>query len=98
MNVAVSKQSLGNSYDRRARRSVAANDLDRELVNLELALPQYREAARIFGSINLVDTANEASQSVTRIEKNIRQVRIQIAARTAAATATAAAATTTTRS
>ena len=98
MHVATNNYDLGNLYFRRAHKADAANDRDRELVNLELALPQYREAARIFGSINLVDTANEASQSVTRIEKNIRQVRIQIAARTAAATATAAAATTTTRS
>ena len=75
MNVAVSKQSLGNSYDRRARRSVAANDLDRELVNLELALSHSREAVRVYRAINHVDKAEDAAQRITQIEERIRNIR-----------------------
>ena len=91
MNVASNNYNLGTAYFRRANRADSANDPVGVLANLELALPHYREAARIFGSINLVDKANEATQSVTRTEENIRQVRIHIAARTAAAAAAAAA-------
>ena len=90
MNVASNNYNLGTAYFRRANRADSANDPVGVLANLELALPHYREAARIFGSINLVDKANEATQSVTRTEENIRQVRIHIAARTAAAAAAAA--------
>ena len=91
VNVAVSKKYLGNLYGRRAKRVVDANDLDLCMANLELALSHYREAARIFRVINFVDKADDAAQTVTQIEEGIRQLRIQIAARTTPAAAAAAA-------
>ena len=47
VNVAVTENQLGNAYLARAEQARDANDLEREQVNLELALPHYREAARI---------------------------------------------------
>ena len=90
MNVAVNNENLGNSYGKRANR-VNANDLDRYVANLELALPYYREASRIYRAISHMDSADAAALIATQIEENIRRVRIEITAR-AAATTTAAAA------
>ena len=73
INVAAYEQNLGHTYDNRARRAHAANDLDRELANLELALPHYREAARIFRANNHVDSADEAIRDVADTEEKIRQ-------------------------
>ena len=47
VNVAVTENQLGNAYLARAERARDADDLEREQANLELALPHYREAARI---------------------------------------------------
>ena len=79
MNIAVGEQNLGNAYRSRADRALAANDLDRCIANLELALPHYREAARIFRVINLVEKADQALRSVAIIEEEIKKVRITIA-------------------
>ena len=87
VNVAVSKKNLGTVYGRRAERVVDANDLDRYVANLELALPHYREAARIYKAINYVDSADAAALTVTQIEENIRRVRNKITARAVTATA-----------
>ena len=76
VNVAVSEECLGCAYDKRAIRAQAANDLDRCMANLELALPHYREAARIFRVINFVDDSLLALRSVVEVEDNIRQIRI----------------------
>ena len=92
MNVAVGEKNLGNAYEQRAARAQVANDLDRCMANLELALPHYREAARIFSAINHVDNADRAVRCVVNVEKNIRQ--IGIARATAATTAAAATAAT----
>ena len=76
LNVAASKGNLGIAYSNRSKRAVAANDLDRALANLELALPHYREAARIFQGINHVDSANNALRNVALTEEYMRQVRV----------------------
>ena len=76
VNVAAGEGNLGKSYSNRSKRAVAANDLDRALANLELALPHYREAARIFQGINHVDSANNALRNVALTEEYMRQVRV----------------------
>ena len=83
VNVAVGESNLGNVYHRRAMRAHAANDLDREMANLELALPHYREAVRIFRAINFADKADEAAQRIVEVEEELQQCAI---ARAAAAT------------
>ena len=84
-NVAAGENSLGGVYYNRANRAEAANDLDRYLASLELALPHFREAVRIYRAINHMDSADKALGNITRTEENIRQVGI---ARAAAATGT----------
>ena len=74
-NVAVNTENLGNVYFRRAYRADAANNLDCELVNLELALPHYREAVRIYRAINHVNKADDAAPKVAHIEERIRNIR-----------------------
>ena len=86
VNVAVGENNLGMVYKKRANRAQAANDLDRQLANLELALPHLREAARICRPINHKDKADKALRKVAETEENIRLIRI---ARAAAATTAA---------
>ena len=90
-NVAVHEHKLGIAYSNRVRRAVAANDADRCMANLELALPHYRESARIHRAINHLDSADISLQKVAHVEENMRQIGIFRAA-TATATAVAAAA------
>ena len=85
-NVAVGEGNLGNMYTIRALRAQTANDLDRCLANLELTLPHYREAVRIYRVINHMDSAETALRSVAQTEENIQQIRIRIARATATAT------------
>ena len=80
VNVAAGEQNLGNAYVDRANQ--AANDLVRGLTNLELALPHYREVARICRAINHVDNANDALKDIARVEENIRRIRTARAAPT----------------
>ena len=88
VNMAVNLFNLGNAYHKRVHSAVAANDLDRCLVNLELALSNNRESARIFGAINLMDKAKEATEIANNMEECIAEIRIRIAARAIAAAAT----------
>ena len=76
LNVAVGENNLGSAYRTRADRAHAANDLDRCMANLELALTHLREAVRIYMAINHVDKAAESLRHVARIEENIRKIRI----------------------
>ena len=89
VNVAACERNLGNAYQNRAMRAQDANDLDRSMANLELALPHYREAVRIFRVSNHVDGANIALRDIANVEENIRRIGI---AKAKAATATAKAA------
>ena len=85
VNVAVCQGNLGNAYVSRSRRAEAANDLDRCLSNLELALTHSREAVRIFRANNHMVSSDGVLRNIGRIEEKIRQVRI---ARAGAAEAT----------
>ena len=81
VNVGVGEKNLGNAYNKRAIRAQAANDVDRCIANLELALPHYREAARIYRAVNHVDSADRSLRLAVEIE-NIRQIGIAKAAAT----------------
>ena len=85
-NVGAGEGKLGNAYKNRAKRANAANDLDRCLANLELALPHYRDAARIFRAINHVDKADSALRCIADVEMGIRLIGIARAEVAAAAT------------
>ena len=93
VNVAACENNLGNAYKKRAGRAQAANDLDRELANLELTLPPLREAARIYNTTNHMDDANDALRDIARIEESLRRIGIARAAAVAAAATAAATAT-----
>ena len=93
VNVVIYTRNLGAMYYKRACTAKADKDLDRWLVNLEQAVPCFRETGRIYRDINDVDGAYQTARSVTEIEEDIAFVRILIAARAAAAAAAAAAAT-----
>ena len=80
INVATGEQNWGGAYCNIAMRACTANDLDRQLANLELALPHYREAARIFRAIDLVDKADEAAQVIVNVEEALQRCTIAIAA------------------
>ena len=88
-NVAIGERKLGSVYNSRAKRAEDANDLDRCMANLELALPHHREAARIFQAIKHEDKVDVALRDVAQVEEYMRQVGIVRAA--AASTAAAAA-------
>ena len=59
-----------------------AHDLDRYIASLELALPRYSEAARIYREINRVASADEVAQTIIKFERNLR---LALAEREAAA-------------
>ena len=84
VNVALSERNLGIVYWKRAERAHGANDLDRELANLELSLPRYREAVRIYRVINHVDRAIEAERKVSDVEEKLRRIATMKAAAAAA--------------
>ena len=73
-NVAAVEANMGDAYGRRARRGHDANDLDCELKNLELALPRFIEAARIYRTIGRIDDANRDTRNGVRIEERIKHL------------------------
>ena len=50
------------------------------MTNLNLALPHFREAARIFRNVNHVDNADAALCSIAATEKMIQRIGITTAA------------------
>ena len=74
VNVATGEEKLGNTYYNRAGRASDANDLDCEMANLELTLPHYREAARIYRAINRMDDADRLARQIDRLEERLRQM------------------------
>ena len=76
VNVSVGENHLGIAYNRRSSRAYSVNDLDRCMANLELALPHFHEAVRIYRGINLMDKADELLPNVARVEKKIRLIEI----------------------
>ena len=82
VNAATGEKNLGFAYIQRAARANAANDLDRALSNLELAVKLLRDAARIYRAINHVDSADKALLQVAQLEEQIRIARATAAADT----------------
>ena len=72
-NVVTCEFNIGAAYFQRANRVQDANDLHRHVANLELALPHYREAARICRAVNRIDDANEIERDVVKVEEMLRQ-------------------------
>ena len=79
-NVAMGEDNLGKAYYRRAVEALDANDLDRYVSNLELALTHYREAAQIYKVINHVVATDRVTQCVVEVERSLRLTQIQISA------------------
>ena len=48
VNVAADEEKLGIAYHNRAKRAIAVEDMDRCMANLELGLPHFREALRVY--------------------------------------------------
>ena len=84
VNAAVSEGKLAAVFYKRAEKVRVANDLDRELANLKMALTHIRESSRIYQATARVDDANRAAQLTVVIEERLRQ--LAIATATAAAT------------
>ena len=82
LNVAVGENKLGLVYDNRADRAKAANDLDRCITTLELALSHFRKAVRIYKTNNDVDSANGVLRNIAHVEEKLSLVRIARAAAT----------------
>ena len=85
-NMAVSKKKLGVAYAKRANRAMVANDLDRAMANFELALPAFRDAARIYTAINRLDRADDALYDATHVEMSMRQIEVVRATKAPTAT------------
>ena len=92
MNVATGEQNIAFTYLRRANRARIANDLDREMANLEKSLPHYREAARIYRAVNYTKDADDAARNAVVVEEVLRQYNIARAESPPAAAASVAAA------
>ena len=84
VNAAASTCNLGSLYRQRAFAAVKANDLDRQKVNPELALPLLRESVRIFRAINHAGRADQILASVAAAEEDLRENRVARAAVAAA--------------
>ena len=74
LNVAVCEDKMGRMFHSRAMRALDADDLDRCITNLKLALPRYRAAVRIFKIVNLKDRAAEALSNIAQTEGNLGHV------------------------
>ena len=89
VNVAVSETKLGIAYCNRAARARTANDLERYVANLELALPHIRESARIYRILNRVDNADKIARTIIVVEERLRHaVTVRASAAAAAAAVT----------
>ena len=85
MNVAVGEYNLGNTYCKRFQNAMAVDDLERAQMNVDLAIPHHREAARIFTAINHMDSAAKARQNALGLEEQSRHIAVLRAAASAAA-------------
>ena len=57
----------------RVVRPIPANDLDRYVVNLELAIPRFREAARIYRASHRMEEADHAARGASIIMEKLRK-------------------------
>ena len=74
LNVATGKNSLANAYLRRANKAhTDAHDLDRRVAMLELAMPHYREAIRIYRVINRVADVERVTRDAAKVEELLKK-------------------------
>ena len=88
VNVGVCERSFALFYLIRANNARSANEVDRELADLEQALTHFIETARICKIVDRVEKAEQATEGIILIEERIRQIEIAKAAAEAAAAAT----------
>ena len=81
-NVATAEKNLSIAYCHRASRADDANDLDRCVADLELALTHHREAIRGYWAANRVDEAKLAEREIVNVEEDLRRCVAARAART----------------
>ena len=74
MNVGTLEFNSGTAYGRKSDRALDVNDLEQCVANLELALPRFREAARIYTALNHMDRANDALRTIVDVEERLRLV------------------------
>ena len=74
VNLAVGNRNLGNVYRSRAERVLDSEDVDRCINNLELALPHFREAIRIYRVNNFMDSADDLLRHAMALEEHIREI------------------------
>ena len=72
LSVAEGESNLGIAYEGRALRAYVANDMDRCVANLELALSHYREAAPIYRANNRMDKDESYLRRIAAVEERIR--------------------------
>ena len=86
LNIAVGKNNLGGAYFARADAAQEANDLNRQVTNLELASTHYRESARIFRNNHHTDAGDRATSRAIGVEEILQRIRIFQARASAAKT------------
>ena len=72
-NVAIGEYNLANEYYSLAMKAVREGDQNGIVVNLELSLPHYLEAMRIYRAINDVDEVEKIEKEIVDIKKLIYQ-------------------------
>ena len=77
-NVATREFTFAQAYHKRATRTREADDADRCTANLELSLPHFREAARIYRINNDMDKAALALRNFASVEEGIRKIKIAL--------------------
>ena len=75
VNVGVGEDCLARTYHKRAAKARVFYDLDREMANLELALPHFHEAARIHRLVNYMDEADKAERCAVDVEERLRELK-----------------------
>ena len=80
VNVAVIEEKTGGAYCKSAKKAHDANDLDREVANLNLALQHFVESARILQAINRLDEADRLASTIVDIEELLRKCSVGRAA------------------
>ena len=80
LNVAVCEYNSALTYGSRAADAEKANDLNRQVVNLELSLTHFREAERIYRAINRLEDAVKPAHYIAIIEEELRSVRAHLVA------------------
>lgn len=73
-DVASSKHKLGKAYLRKVWRAFKANDMNQCMIDLDIALPHFYEAARIYQVNNLVDSAEAVLCSAGYLDRIMRRI------------------------